>query len=205
MCDTIFEAENAKHRIVVTCEPEDCAYFDDLQPNVKVRYVHRDEYDAISNFNPDAHAAAMALVTALASFDVDIVTFRDGHTVDVYNGTYDFDGTTFELGTDYGNMFVLPGGDRIGAGYAIGEVDDPADYGDFELFKAHCQGLFSGDIGVYYVKATVWEKCGSCNTWHHVVEDSIGYVVDTPDIATWQNVAHNALRAAGLPHDTFTF
>ena len=201
--DTIFQSENERYRIVVTCEPETYWSFADIEPDVEVRYVHRDEYDAIRDFDPDAHAAARALAQALASFDVDTVTFRDGHTVDMYHGTYTFDGITYALNRDYGHMFVLPGGDHIGAGYAIGEVSDPADYGDFERFKTHCQGLVSGDIGVYYVKATVWEKCGTCSHWHETAVESIGYVVGNPDTATWHDAAHNALHAAGLPLDTF--
>ena len=203
MEETIFAAENERYRLTVTVALEDDASFADLEPEVTVKHVTRDEYVAVRDFDPDVHAKVRYVVAfVLKDLDVDTVSMLDDTDIDIHAGTYEHKpsgGPTFDISTDYGRMFVLFDGRE----YVIGEVSDPADYGDFERFKAHCRALFNGEIGVYYVKATVWERCGSCATWHHVTDDSIGYVVDTPDTATWQEVAHNALHAAGLPVDTF--
>lgn len=202
--ETIFWAENATHRLEVTVAPEYGADFADIEPEVKVRHVDREEYTAVRDFDPDAHKEARLVHDVLAGLDVDTVTLNDGTEIDVRRGYYsDSDGTTYSVSAEYGRMFLLSDGGRDG--YVVGEVSDPSDYGDFARFAAHCGRLWRGEIGVYYVRAVVQAKCGACNTWHNVGEDSTGHVVDTPDTATWQEVARNALHAAGLDLETFDF
>jgi len=79
----------------------------------------------------------------------------------------------------------------------------PDDATDFAAFAEYCGRLWRNEIDIYYVRAVVQAKCGTCDTWHDVGKDSLGCVVDTPDTATWQEVACNALHAAGLDLETF--
>lgn len=205
MAETIFEAENERYRLTVTVAPEDGVSFADLEPEVKIERVSSEVYYALDDLDTTLHANVRAVLAALDTFpcDVESVTFPDGTEIDVYGRTYRESGSDTDISADLNPDATALCFDRHD--YIVASVANVSDYTDIEKFWAHCRALWLGEIGVYYVKATVWEKCGSCATWHHVTDDSIGYVVDTPDTATWHEVAHNALHAAGLPVDTFTF